>query len=73
MIYFKNIYILVYISQMEGLLTVLAISCWGLTADTGGMFNRSYFDNSKVIMFDEWKELFLRKKLFLFNLTPNLT
>ena len=27
-----------------------------------GMFDWSYFDNSKLIMFDDWKVLFLRKK-----------
>jgi hypothetical protein len=27
------------------------------------MFDWSYFDNSKVIMFDDWKVLFLRKIL----------
>ncbi len=43
--------------------------CWG----TCGMFDWSYFDNSKVVMFDYWKVSFLRKFLFLFNLTPNLT
>ncbi len=39
--------------------------------DTGGMFDCTLFDNSKVIMFDHCRfwEIFL----FLLNLTPNLT
>ena len=35
----------------------------------GGMFDSSYFDNSKVIMFDSWKSSFLRKIFFIPNLT----
>ena len=31
--------------------------------DTGGMFNWTLFDNSKVIMFDNLKVSFLRKKI----------
>jgi len=42
-------------------------------ASTGGMLDWTLFDNSKLIMFDDWKVSFLKKKLFLFNLTPNLT
>jgi hypothetical protein len=36
---------------------------------TVGMFDWSYFDNSKVIMFDNWKVLFLRKKFV--SIQPN--
>ncbi len=31
--------------------------------DTGGMFDWSYYDNSKVIMFDDWNVLFLKKNI----------
>jgi len=38
--------------------------------DTGGMFYSSYFDNSKVIMFDGWKVSFWGKQ---YSIEENLT
>jgi hypothetical protein len=37
----------------------------GEEGDTGGMFDWSYFDNSKVIIFDDWNVLFLKKNIFI--------
>jgi hypothetical protein len=42
--------------------------------DTGRMFDWSYSNNSKVIMFDDWKVSFLRKIFVSIqpNTLPNL-
>jgi hypothetical protein len=47
----------------------------GTVESTVGMFDWSYFDNLKLIMFDVWKVLFLRKKFVSIqpNSQPNLT
>jgi hypothetical protein len=37
--------------------------------DTGGMFDSILFDNSKLIMFNDWKVSFLRKKYL--SIEPN--
>ena len=33
--------------------------------DTGGMFDWSYFDNSEVIMSDNWNVLFFKNNIFI--------
>ncbi len=51
---------------------ILITSCWlneVVEGPTVGMFDWSYFDNSKVIMFDDWKVSFLRKKIV--SIHPN--
>ncbi len=42
-------------------------TCNVITKATVGMFNWSYFDNSKLIMFDNWKVSFLRKKICFYS------
>jgi hypothetical protein len=37
----------------------------GEEGDTGGMFDWSYFNNSKVIMLDHWNVSFLKKNIFI--------
>jgi hypothetical protein len=46
--------------QSVAILEILA-----LPMDTGGMFDWSYFDNSEVIMSDNWNVLFFKKNIFI--------